>query len=819
MTKEAAISFAGWGYRRPLRKDYVVKGLNLEIRKGERVLLLGSSGIGKSTLLCAIAGVLGNNESYAAPASQREDEDGGVTEGDLLVEGLHPQDARGRCALMMQDPEAQMVLQRVGDNVAFGLENLGIERKEIWRRVRESLKRVGLGSVELSRSTSHLSGGQKQRVALAGAIAMRPSILLLDEPTANLDPKGAREVSRACHEVLKENPATVVLVEHRADDWLDILDRVVILGRGEDGLAKVAADGSPDEIFSDPSIDFDSLGIWIPSKFSLAKLQRKRLEEQIRIKAESDRDPSSLVPGGPQSLVDRGSGKNLIAPSVKFAKKREFEKGEVVLEARNLSIGYNGKSIADGVSCAFESGKITILAGENGAGKSTLAMTVSGLMAPVGGEVRVSDDLASGLKGSPFSWTSRQLCKRIAYVFQNPEHQFVRNTVLEEVMVGFLETGSGKEEARYLAHSLLKRFDLDKYSQANPYTLSGGEKRRLTVASSLASSPEVLVLDEPTFGQDRSTWLEIVMLMRSVADSGVAVVAVTHDKELIEFLSDKVVTIGTEDDCNIKVKGPEERKEGKKPSALSPILSRLNPAIRFLCAFLLSIPLFLSLDPLSAGVALALEFVFMEGCGISLKQAFRHAWPILAMAPWTFLAVVIYGKKGSVTYFAWGMIHITNKSVYLAFATFLRVLAIAVPAVLLVLGIDSTDLADAASQILHLPERFVYGGLAGIRLFTVLSDDWLQIGQARRSRGLGDRKRAVRFFTQSFSLLILSIRRSTSLSTAMEARGFGSGQRRTCARQSRTSYRDWVALVICAAIPTSALILAFYCGTFALGGK
>ncbi|MBO6020737.1 MAG: ATP-binding cassette domain-containing protein [Aeriscardovia sp.] len=818
MNKQNAILFKGWGYKRPLRKDYVVRGLTLEIKRGERVLLLGSSGIGKSTLLCAIAGVLGNNEAYLSSSSQREDEDGGLTEGDLLVEGLHPQQARGRCALMMQDPEAQMVLQRVGDNVAFGLENLGIERGEIWRRVRESLKRVGLSDIELSRSTSHLSGGQKQRVALAGAIAMRPSILLLDEPTANLDPKGAKEVSRACHEVLKEDPATVILVEHRADNWLDILNRVVILGRDSEGMVKVAADGTPDEIFSDPSIDFDSLGIWIPSKFALAKLQRKRLEDQIRIKAQSDFDPNFEALKN-RDLTDRGSGKNLITPSIRFARKREFERGEVVVRAKGLSIGYNGKSIADDVSFAFESGKITILAGENGAGKSTLAMTVSGLMAPVGGEVEVSPSLARGLKGSPISWTSRQLCRRIAYVFQNPEHQFVRNTVLEEVMVGFLETGSKKEEARGLAHSLLKRFDLDRYSGANPYTLSGGEKRRLTVASSLASSPEVLILDEPTFGQDRSTWLEIVMLMRSVADSGVAVVAVTHDKELIEFLSDKVLTIGDKEGCDIRVKGANERKEKERPASLSPLLSRLNPAIRFLCAFLLSIPLFLSLDPLSAGLALALEFLFMEGCGISLKQALKHVWPIFAMAPWTFLAVVIYGKKGSVTYFEWGMIHVTNKSVYLAFATFLRVLAIAVPAVLLVLGIDSTDLADAASQILRLPERFVYGGLAGIRLFTVLSDDWLQIGQARRSRGLGDRKKAVRFFTQSFSLLILSIRRSTSLSTAMEARGFGGEGKRSWARLSRTSYRDWVALSVCALIPASALLLAYYCGTFALGGK
>ena len=818
MKNPAAILFKGWGYKRPLRKDYVVRGLNLEIRQGERVLLLGSSGIGKSTLLCAIAGVLGNNEAYLSSSSQREDEDGGLTEGDLLVEGLHPQQARGRCALMMQDPEAQMVLQRVGDNVAFGLENLGIEREEIWRRVRQSLERVGLGELELSRSTSHLSGGQKQRVALAGAIAMQPSILLLDEPTANLDPKGAREVSRACHEILKKDPATVILVEHRADDWLDILGRVIILGRDPEGLVEVVADGAPDEIFSDPSIDFDSLGVWIPSKFALAKLQRKRLEDQIKAKAESDSDPNFKASSTPH-LRDEGSGKDLIAPAVKFAKKREFSKGQIVVEARGLSIGYEGRSIADDVSFAFESGKITILAGENGAGKSTLAMTVSGLMPAVRGEVRVSPALASGLKGSPFSWTSRQLCKRIAYVFQNPEHQFVRNTVLEEVMVGFLETGSRKEEARDLAYSLLKRFDLDRYSSANPYTLSGGEKRRLTVASSLASSPEVLILDEPTFGQDRSTWLEIVMLMRSVADSGVAVIAVTHDRELIEFLSDRVLTIGTGEKCDIRVKGAEERKEKAKPSSLSPLLSRLNPAIRFLCAFLLSIPMFLSLDPLSAGVALVLEFLFMEGCGIPLRRALKHVWPIFAMAPWTFLAVVIYGKKGSVTYFEWGMIHVTNKSLYLAFATFLRVLAIAVPAVLLVLGIDSTDLADAASQILHLPERFVYGGLAGIRLFTVLSDDWLQIGQARRSRGLGDRKKVVRFFTQSFSLLVLSIRRSTSLSTAMEARGFGGREKRSWARISRTSYRDWVALSICALIPASSLLLAFYCGTFALGGK
>jgi energy-coupling factor transport system ATP-binding protein len=187
---------------------------------------------------------------------------------------------------------------------------------------------------------------------------MRPSILLLDEPTANLDPKGAKEVSRACHEVLKEDPATVILVEHRADDWLDILSRVVILGRDPDGMVKVAADGSPDEIFSDPSIDFDSLGIWIPSKFALAKLQRKRLEDQIRAKFQSDFDPDFEALEN-QDLTDKGSGKNLIAPSVKFARKREFERGQVVVQSDGLSIGYSGKSIADNVSFAFESGKIS----------------------------------------------------------------------------------------------------------------------------------------------------------------------------------------------------------------------------------------------------------------------------------------------------------------------------------------------------------------------------------------------------------------------------------------------------------------------------
>lgn len=194
----ASIQFRDWGYRHASRNHFAVRKLNLTINAGERVLLLGASGIGKSTILEGVAGLLGD-ESAAQTAAQDtgvqvEDADGGVTEGEILIGGVETHAARGAVGLVLQDPEAQAIFQRLGDNVAFGPENLDVPREQIWPRVDAALDAVGMGGLQLDRSVMHLSGGQMQRLALAGALAMQPRVLLLDEPTANLDPDGVAQI-------------------------------------------------------------------------------------------------------------------------------------------------------------------------------------------------------------------------------------------------------------------------------------------------------------------------------------------------------------------------------------------------------------------------------------------------------------------------------------------------------------------------------------------------------------------------------------------------------------------------------------------------
>lgn len=829
-----SLEFQGWGYRHASRRSFVAHNLNLSIPAGQHVLLLGASGIGKSTILAAAAGLIGASESGA------QDEEGGQSEGKVLVGGVPARDARGNCALMLQDPDSQAVLQRVGDNVAFGLENIGTSSDAIWPMVRAGLAEVGLADLELHRSTSHLSGGQMQRLALAGAVVMQPGVLLLDEPTANLDPEGATHVVAAVRKRLREVNSTMVVVEHRAQLWMDIIDRVVILGHARGNVSTdsadsieiaetaVIADGTPDEVFMS-SLDFDELGVWVPPQYAAGKAQRREIESSS-------------------------------------ASRSSHQPGEVLLSTDQLSIGRNSVAIAEKISASFRAGEITALVGMNGAGKSTLALTLAGLLPPVAGKVVASPSLVKGTNDKstnnkdahgagavsdvgvssgvgraessedsardsaqdherakptsddPQKWSSRQLARRISYVFQNPEHQFAKGSVLQEVTLGPERTGVSKETAEKKGRELLRHFGLERYAQANPYTLSGGEKRRLTVAAALASAPGVIILDEPTFGQDRRTWSEIVELIRDLAARGVAVVVVTHDDELVTALHARVLRLGTGAQSDIRVTPLAERTEESKPASRSRLLATINPAVRLIGAFLATIPLLFSLDLVSAGVTLALEFVILAILGIRPWRVVRSAWPVFIGAPGSALAVLLYGKAGGALLLEWGMIHITERSAQLAGATALRVLAIGIPAILLMLGIDMTDLADAFSQVLKLPDRFVYGGLAGMRLFSVIQDDWRALTASRRSRGLGDDFVVVRFFPQAFALLVLSIRRSTSLATAMEARGFGGNSVRSHARESRVHSRDYVFMIGCLALPLFGLALAAVSGSLAFFG-
>ncbi|WP_426520886.1 ABC transporter ATP-binding protein [Diaminobutyricibacter sp. McL0618] len=466
--RPASVASEGWGWRYGGRAAWAAREVSLRIRPGERVLLLGASGSGKSTLLAGLAGVLGGDDE-------------GETHGRLLVDGQPAGSVRGRSGLLLQDPDAQVILARVGDDVAFGCENLGVPRDETWRRVRASLAAVGLG-LPLDHPTSTLSGGQKQRLALAGILAMQPGLLLLDEPTANLDPEGVLEVRDAVGAAIAATGATLVVVEHRVSVWRDLVDRVIVLAAG----GGVLADGTPDAVLADNADTLRRAGVWLPHDEPAAPPARNAADRAALLEA------SALV-------LRRG----------------------------------RGEPLPHTVDVRIDAGSATALTGRNGVGKSTLALTLGGLIPPAGGSLVAAPALAAGAAASPSRWSSAQLLTRIGNVFQNPEHQLLEATVRAELRVGPRALRAHPPELAQQVDELLQRLRLAEVADANPFTLSGGQKRRLSVATALITRPTVLVFDEPTFGQDALTWAGLVELIAELRDDGHAIVAATHDIDFI----------------------------------------------------------------------------------------------------------------------------------------------------------------------------------------------------------------------------------------------------------------------------------------------
>ncbi|GIF00169.1 ABC transporter ATP-binding protein [Paractinoplanes rishiriensis] len=456
----------GFGWRHAGRRAWAVRDVDLEIQHGERVLLLGPSGAGKSTLLAALAGLL--------------PEDSGESAGTVRIDGLDPRAARDRVGIVFQDPQTQLVMARSGDDVAFGLENRGVPAAGIWPRVSDALDRVGF-PYPITRPTAALSGGEAQRLALAGVLALRPGLLLLDEPTANLDPAGADLVRDAI--VRGSGEHTLILVEHRVAEALPLIDRVVVLEPG----GGVRADGAPEMIFAAYGDRLAADGVWVPG-FAIPPLK----------------SPVAVT--------------------------------EEVCRAEQVAAG---QRLAP-VSMRVGAGEVLAVTGPNGAGKSTLALLLGGLLAPTGGSIR-----AFGDDKPPHRWRATDLTRRIGSVFQNPEHQFVTTRVADELAVGPRRLGRPAAEIAETVDALLDRLRLTRLAQANPYTLSGGEARRLSVATALATAPRLLVLDEPTFGQDRRTWIELVTLLATLRDEGHAVVAVTHDDDFVQALADRTFPLGS----------------------------------------------------------------------------------------------------------------------------------------------------------------------------------------------------------------------------------------------------------------------------------
>lgn len=500
--------------------------VSFEVARGEVVLILGPSGCGKSTLTLALDGLV----PHAVPAA---------LEGAVRVAGLdtseHPVGVLSEhVAMVFQDPDAQIVTGTVLDEVCFAPENQLVEASEVLERAERALKLVGLWD-RRAENPDTLSGGGRQRLAIACALAMAAPVLVLDEPTANLDPAGIDEVYAVLRELASVRDHAVVLVEHNLDAAVDLVDRVIVL----DASGRLVIDGPAREILRERADELVALGVWLP----VSTLAAMRLRDAGIVLDPLPLTPSELaealdaLPSLPAPLSESSPVRSTALsprPTLSMGPGTGSTGaiaviGETAIRARDLSVrrgGRRGPVVVEGVDLDVAAGDFLAIVGTNGAGKTSLLQALAGVIPAPRGAVDV-------LGVDPARCAGRDRARRIGFVFQNPEHQFIAPTVAEELAQGLHLQGVSEADAGPRVEAMLARFGLESLRGQHPFLLSGGQKRRLSVGTALIAGAPVLALDEPTFGQDRARASELLDMLRALNDDGTTVLVVTHDLQLV----------------------------------------------------------------------------------------------------------------------------------------------------------------------------------------------------------------------------------------------------------------------------------------------
>ena len=547
---DTAIEVDGLTFKYVGRRQPTLRDLSLRIRAGESVLVLGPSGCGKSTLALCLNGAVPHAIS-------------GDLQGTVRVDGLDTRrasmaDLAQRVGIVFQDPEAQFCMLSVEDEVAFGLENLAVPRAEMDLRIDEALGVVGLADRRRER-IERLSGGQKQRLALACVLVQEPAILVLDEPTAQLDPAGTAEVLALLGRLRAERRHTLVIVEHKLDEVMPLVDRAIVLSA--EGV--LTADGPPRQVIREHGDWLAEAGVWVPQVSELARsLERagvaldpfpitvpeaaEALRPHVELLESPSPQPPSSLPWGPLRCAAPTSAAPT-SPRPPCAGEGEQDRhpgpapegaGAALLRVRGLAYQYPraARPVLRDVSFSLGAGELVAVVGANGAGKSTLARLVAGIVRPPRGAILV-DGRDIALVPPP------ELAREVGYVFQYPEHQFVGRTVLDDVAYGPRRAGLPEAEAVGLAEAILDDFGLRRLALAHPFTLSHGEQRRLSVASMLVMGQRLLLLDEPTFGQDQRNAAMLLDKLEALAAEGRTIVAVSHDMRLVAERAHRVLVL------------------------------------------------------------------------------------------------------------------------------------------------------------------------------------------------------------------------------------------------------------------------------------
>ena len=509
--------------------EEILKGVDLTIKKGEFIALLGRNGSGKTTFSKQLNAILRPSEGTVTVDEM------GTKDADKLYE------IRQRVGMVFQNPDNQMVAASVEEEVAFGPENLGMESDTIVARVKQALEQVRMWKRRKT-APNHLSGGQKQRIAIAGILAMHPDYIVLDEPTAMLDPKGRKEVMEALQRLNQEQEMTVILITHDMEEAA-LASRVILLADGQ-----VRFDGTPEDFFGEDAL-LAEMGMEAPLSYRVRKLidsdvfEKKigdaRVEEATIDKREkvAEYDKTGREWEASSELVDKKKNKK--------AEAETDEKNQDLLSLQHVSYIYSPgtayeKVALDDVNLSLGKGEIVGLAGHTGSGKSTMIQLLNGLLKPTSGTVTFEgkDIHAKGYSGN-------YLRSKVGMVFQYPEHQMICDTVWEDVAFGPGKQGLTEESCKTRVEEARRFVDLpEKYYQASPLQLSGGQKRRVAIAGVLAMHPEYIILDEPAAGLDAAGKREIFDRIRRMSrEQGIGVLLVSHSMEDLAEYADRIIVL------------------------------------------------------------------------------------------------------------------------------------------------------------------------------------------------------------------------------------------------------------------------------------
>lgn len=493
----------------------VLKEISFEFDTSERILILGESGCGKSTLLLSLMGVTQRFDNAEVT--------GDVFIGDRSIKDMAPYEISKIIGMVFQNPESQFCSLYPEDEVAFGLENLCVKPSLMDDIIYKSLEAVNFPKERYKNAINALSGGEQQRLALASIFAQGAEMFLLDEPTANLDPIGRRQVVISSKESVNKGKGLLV-VEHNLESWLPFLDRLIIIKN--DGT--LFCDGNPRDIFEKFGETISEMGICRPRSVRLYE----ELKKQGFI--------FSRVPLNYCELIDENIPKDILGSAferLEHNAKKNNSSDKIILKLHDLSVEYEkNKPVFSKVNLEIAEGDFFALVGANGSGKSTLVKTLIRVLEPICGEIILYGNDVMKMK-------FKDIFSTIGYVFQNPEHQFLEDTVWSELVYSVDQLDIDENSKKQYVRSLLQEFELENFKNYNPFSLSGGQKRRLSVATMLVGNQKLLILDEPTFGQDEKNAYKLMKKLSELNSKGITIFMITHDLDLVEEYANKTAVM------------------------------------------------------------------------------------------------------------------------------------------------------------------------------------------------------------------------------------------------------------------------------------